>query len=64
MEFVANRNGYLIYREIVNGKGVWYAKHQEGGELFSITYRQARGFEPIDEAEALGMYLGKLLLPQ
>lgn len=62
-EYVTNRRGYSIYRKIVNNKGVWKAIKEDTGEEKLITYDQARGYEPIDNAEAIGMQLGKLLLP-
>ena len=62
-EYVTNRRGYSIYRKIVNNKGVWKAIKEDTGEEKPITYDQARGYEPIDNAEAIGMQLGKLLLP-
>lgn len=60
-EFIENRNGYEIYRKIVNGKGVW--KASKDGKEFPITYDQARGYEPIDNEEKLRIKLGKMLLP-
>lgn len=62
-ELVDSRNGYGIYRKVVNGKGRWAAK-REDGEAFCITYYQALGYEPIDDIEALRMELGRLLMPR
>ncbi len=61
--YIETRNGYEIYRKIVNGKGRWAAKRKDG-VVFRITYDQALGHEPIDNTEALQMYLGKMLLPR
>ena len=61
-EYVASRRGYDIYRKIINGKGYWKAKKE--GKIKDITYQQALGYEPIDNAESLGMELGKMLLPR
>ena len=69
-EFVDQRHGYNIYRAIVDGKGRWRAVKVDGrtgreiGEPFRISYDQALGLAPIDEVQALGMYLGRLLLPR
>lgn len=56
---------YELYRKIENGKGKWIAEDSTTGEVFPITYEQARGFEPIrpTEIEKLSMQLGKMLLP-
>ena len=59
-EYITNRRGYSIYRKIVNNKGIWKAK--KDNVEFDITYKQALGYEPIDNAEALGMEIGKILL--
>ena len=61
-EYVTNRRGYSIYRKIVDGKGKW--KAEKDGVEMDITYYQALGWEPLDNAEALGMELGRILLPQ
>lgn len=66
-EYVTTRRGYHIYQKIRNGRGIWTAIKtnklgQEIGNPFRITYDQALGFAPIDEAEALGMQLGTLLM--
>ena len=68
-EFIDCRHGYNIYRTIANGRGCWRAVKTDGygreiGKPFRISYDQALGFEPIDEAQALGMILGNLLLPR
>ena len=60
-QYVTNRNGYSIYRKIVNGKGKWKAKKDGTDKMFDITYNQALGYEGIDNAEKLGIELGKLL---
>lgn len=66
-EFIDCRHGYNIYRAIINGRGCWRAVKteygRETGEPFRITYDQALGLAPIDDTQALGMFLGKLLLP-
>ena len=31
---------------------------------FITTFKQTIGYEPLDNAEALGMELGRILLPQ
>ena len=56
---------YELYRKIENGKGKWIAEDSATGEIFPITYAQARGEEPIrpTEAEKLSKHLGKILLP-
>ena len=55
---------YNLYRKIENGKGKWLAEDWETGEIFPITYEQARGFEPIrpNSIESLSSFLGKRLL--
>lgn len=68
-EFVDCRHGYNIYRAIINGRGCWRAVKTDGmgretGEPFRISYDQALGLAPIDGAQALGMYLGSILLPR
>ena len=60
-EYVSYRNGYSIYRKIVNGKGKWKAKKDGSDKMFDITYEQALGYEGIDNAEKLGIELGRLL---
>lgn len=60
-ERVSGRRGYDFYRKLVDGKGKWYAS--KDGEVMPITYMQARGYEPIDSDEAMGMKLGGILLP-
>ena len=60
-QFIDSRNNYAIYRKIVNGYGKW--KAVKDGKEKEITYDQARGYEPLDNEEALQMELGKLLLP-
>lgn len=59
-KYIDSRNGYEIYRKIVNGKGRWAAKRSDG-YVFRITYHQALGYDPIDNIEALRMELGKAL---
>ncbi len=60
-QFIDSRNGYAIYRKMVNGYGKWKAVRD--GKEKEITYDQARGYEPLDSEEALQMELGRLLLP-
>lgn len=60
-EYITSRRGYNIYRKIVDGKGKW--KAEKDGKEMDITYNQALGYEPLDNAEALGMELGRMLLP-
>lgn len=69
-EYVSNVDGYSTFRKIVPDgdggiKGIWAARHQDGGEAFEISYAQARGFEPIDNSpiKRLARELGELLLP-
>lgn len=50
-EYVTSRRGYSIYRKIVDGKGKW--KAEKDGEIKDITYQQALGYEPLDNAEAI-----------
>lgn len=65
-----NRGGtiYRLFRKVENGKGKWAAIEQcngkDCGEPFEITYEQARGFEPMNSNEKIGMVLGKKLLPR
>lgn len=51
-KYVSTLKGYKLYRKMVNGKGVWAAVSQDGGEPFEISYEQARGFEPINPIDA------------
>lgn len=47
-----NREGYDFYAKMENGVTSWKAIKQEAGdvsEAFDVTYKQARGFEPINE---------------
>lgn len=60
-ERVSGRKGFEFYRKLVDGKGKWYAV--KDGEVMPITYMQARGYQPIDSDEAMGMKLGGILLP-
>ena len=70
-EWVSNVDGYQVYRKIVtdedgSSRGVWVAQDQDKHHPpFSITYRQARGFEPITEYESdarrLGREIGQML---
>lgn len=69
-EYISNVDGYSTFRKIVpdgNGgiKGIWAARHQDGGEAFEISYEQARGFEPIEDSpiKRLSRQLGEMLLP-
>lgn len=57
---------YELYRKIENGKGKWIAEDSRTGEVFRITYEQARGYEPIRPTpiENLSIELGKILLPR
>ena len=61
-EYITSRRGYNIYRKIADGKGKW--KAVKDGKEMDITYNQALGYEPLDNAEAIGIELGKILLPQ
>ena len=61
-EYVSSKRGYDIYRKIVDGRGKW--KAVKDGKEMDITYDQALGYEPLDNAEALGIKIGKILLPQ
>lgn len=56
---------YNLYMRIENNKGKWLAEDSDTGEVFQITYEQARGFEPIrpNGIEKLSRELGKILLP-
>ena len=65
-EYVYYVGKYNTWRKIVNGKGKWLAEDRETGIFFSITYEQARGFEPINPTgiENLARELGKMLLPK
>lgn len=60
-QYITSRNNYSIYRKIVNGKGKWKAKKDGTEEMFDITYEQALGYDGIDNAEKIGIELGKLL---
>lgn len=69
-EYVSNVEGFSTYLKIVpdgegGEKGIWAARHQDGGEPFAISYAQARGFEPIDNSpiKQLARQLGEMLLP-
>lgn len=69
LKYIGNTNGYLIYRKIENGKGVWFAKRQDDSDdkMFPISYDQARGFKEMPdetEIEKLQRKMGKMLLPQ
>ena len=62
---------YELYRKIgPDGKGCWAAWKQKMGDRvgdpFEITYRQAQGFDLIDDSgiNKLSRDLGKLLLPR
>lgn len=59
-EYITSRRGYSIYRKIVDGKGKW--KAEKDGEIKDITYQQALGYDPLDNAEELGMEMGRILL--
>ena len=67
-EYAGYENGYDIYRKVVNGKGVWAAKKSSdpNAKMFSITYDQALGREPIEPdtygINKLAKRLGKVLL--
>ena len=69
-EYTGSRSGYALYREIVNGKGHWTAIKLDplGNEIDGterpITYDQARGLAPLDSAETMSRYLGRILLPR
>lgn len=57
---------YDLFRKLEDGRGKWIAEDTETGEVFPITYDQARGFEPIrpDGVQRLSCELGRLLLPR
>lgn len=66
---------FFLYRKIVKDddgnvvKGLWAVAPSHYGEIlenemFSITYNQARGFEPIAKAGEMSKKLGALLLPK
>lgn len=63
--YVSSIKKYDLYRKIENNRGKWLAEDMETGEIFPITYEQARGFEPIRPTgiELLARDLGKMLLP-
>ena len=71
-EYVCYGSGYnrlwQLYRRFDKelNKGVWVAKHQNTGEIKSITYDQAQGFEPIEDSgiNRLSRDLGRMLLPK
>ncbi len=68
LEYVGNVNGYQVYRKIVDGRGKWFAHHQDDPmkTMFPITYDQARGFEDMparSSTEQLSRDLGRDLLP-
>lgn len=58
---------YALYRAIIDGRGTWSAREISGGtetgDLFPITYEQARGLEPMNAAGRLARDLGRLLMP-
>lgn len=70
-EYVTNVDGYQVYRKIVidpdgKSRGVWVAQDQDRQyPPFPITYRQARGYDPITEYESnarkLGREIGQML---
>lgn len=60
-EYITHRRGYSIYRKIENGKGKWQAKKDGTDNVFDITYEQALGYEGIDNAEKLGIEIGRML---
>lgn len=62
----SNNPKYNLYRKIENDKGKWIAEDVKTGEVFPITYEQARGYEPIrpTETDKLARELGKLLMPE
>lgn len=61
-EYVGSRREYNIYK---CDDGSWYAiktkMGNEVGDPISITYNQARGIDPIDDGEKIGMKVGKAL---
>lgn len=61
----SSNSKYNLYRKIENGKGKWIAEDVKTGEVFHITYEQARGYEPIRPTpiESLARELGRMLLP-
>ena len=65
-EYAGSIKKYDLYRKIINGKGKWMAEDIETGEIFPITYEQARGYEPIRPTgiELLSRQLGEMLLPR
>lgn len=71
-DYSGNVDGYFVYRKVVtqpdgSKKGMWVAQDQdEKNPPFSITYDQARGFDPINDTSGtkkLAKWLGKRLLP-
>lgn len=71
-DYSGNVDGYFVYRKVItqpdgSKKGVWVAQDQdEKNPPFSITYDQARGFDPINDTSGtkkLAKWLGKRLLP-
>lgn len=60
-------DGYKIYKKLVNDRGVWRAMLAEFDDSqfkeksFSISYDQARGFEPIDDSQLQSHQLGMKL---
>lgn len=69
-EYISHGTGYNrgwnLYRKMVDGKGIWVAKHQETNEIVPINYDQVQGFEPIrlDGVKKLSKELGDMLLPK
>lgn len=57
-----NRNGYSLFMKMEDGRGKWLA--EKNGNSFPITWAQAVGHEPIDDAEKLSMWLGARLMPR
>lgn len=66
LTFIENRDGYLIYRRVVedaNGpRGEWFAQvNDESSDPFPITYMQAIGREDI--VPSMAKEVGKKMLP-
>ena len=62
LEYVCNRDGYQCYRKIVDGKGKWFAHHQDSPieTMFPITYDQALGWEDMPDESSIRKLQRKL----
>lgn len=58
---------WTFFRKIAGSKGIWKAifvdTEKNSAEVIDVTYGQARGFEPLDNVDALRKELGQMLLP-